>query len=148
MPAVEMRHYRREVRRVKRNNAELHSQCCDFQYKLQVGKMLQDEAAFYYPHNVDFRGRAYTMHPYVAQCSTSRPVPDEVGWGLCSGDERAEGCNDGPPVRSRRVISAKARHCVERGALSRWRWAEQVPQPSGLGRVARLPAVRGEPPAG
>lgn len=67
VPAEQMRQYRRDVKRIKRNNAELHSQCCDFQYKLQVGKMLQDEAAFYYPHNVDFRGRAYTMHPYVPQ---------------------------------------------------------------------------------
>lgn len=26
---------------------------------------MKDEAAIYYPHNVDFRGRAYTMHPHL-----------------------------------------------------------------------------------
>ena len=30
-----------------------------------MAKDLKDEEAIYYPHNVDFRGRAYTMHPHL-----------------------------------------------------------------------------------
>lgn len=26
---------------------------------------MKDEEGFYYPHNIDFRGRAYPMHPYL-----------------------------------------------------------------------------------
>jgi DNA-directed RNA polymerase len=26
---------------------------------------MKDEECFYYPHNLDFRGRAYPMHPYL-----------------------------------------------------------------------------------
>jgi len=26
---------------------------------------MKDEEGFFYPHNVDFRGRAYPMHPYL-----------------------------------------------------------------------------------
>ena len=48
-----------------RTNSELHSLRCDFEYKLAVADMLKDEAAFYFQHNVDFRGRAYTMHPHL-----------------------------------------------------------------------------------
>jgi DNA-directed RNA polymerase len=31
----------------------------------QVARKMKDEEGFYYPHNVDFRGRAYPMHPYL-----------------------------------------------------------------------------------
>lgn len=30
---------------------------------VQVANDYVDEEAFYYPHNLDFRGRAYPMHP-------------------------------------------------------------------------------------
>jgi DNA-directed RNA polymerase len=30
-----------------------------------VANKLRDEEAFYYPHNLDFRGRAYPMHPHL-----------------------------------------------------------------------------------
>jgi DNA-directed RNA polymerase len=32
---------------------------------VQVARKLRDEEEFYYPHNVDFRGRAYPMHPHL-----------------------------------------------------------------------------------
>ena len=32
---------------------------------LQVARSLKDEVAIYYPHNLDFRGRAYTIHPHL-----------------------------------------------------------------------------------
>ena len=50
---------------MRQKNRELQSLRCDFVYKLQVAKDMQEETAFYYPHNVDFRGRAYTMHPHL-----------------------------------------------------------------------------------
>jgi DNA-directed RNA polymerase len=65
VPYPEMREYRKTAVKVRQTNSELHSLRCDFEYKVEVGKMLQNETAFYYPHNVDFRGRAYTMHPHL-----------------------------------------------------------------------------------
>jgi len=48
-----------------RANRENHSQKCDFLYKFHTAKQLIDEKSLYFPHNVDFRGRAYPMHPYL-----------------------------------------------------------------------------------
>lgn len=31
----------------------------------QVAHQYKDEDRFYFPHNVDFRGRAYPMHPHL-----------------------------------------------------------------------------------
>ena len=43
---------------------------------------MKDEEGFYYPHNLDFRGRAYPMHPYL----------NHLGSDLCRGMlEFAEG---------------------------------------------------------
>lgn len=43
---------------------------------------MRDEEGFYYPHNLDFRGRAYPMHPYL----------NHLGSDLCRGIlEFAEG---------------------------------------------------------
>ena len=38
---------------------------CEFMYKLRVAQDNRAEEALYFPHNVDFRGRAYTMHPHL-----------------------------------------------------------------------------------
>ena len=32
---------------------------------LKVGERYKDEKAIYFPHNLDFRGRAYTLHPHL-----------------------------------------------------------------------------------
>ena len=51
-------------------------------YSLQVARKMKDEEGFYYPHNLDFRGRAYPMHPYL----------NHLGSDLCRGIlEFAEG---------------------------------------------------------
>lgn len=43
---------------------------------------MKDEEGFYYPHNLDFRGRAYPMHPYL----------NHLGSDMCRGIlEFAEG---------------------------------------------------------
>ncbi len=32
---------------------------------MQVARDFKDAAELYYPHNLDFRGRAYPMHPHL-----------------------------------------------------------------------------------
>ena len=58
----------------------------------QVAEKFKDEEAIYYPHNVDFRGRAYPMHPNLNHLGDdmcralllfrdSRPLgPEGLGW--------------------------------------------------------------------
>lgn len=48
--------WKRELRKVFKENRERHSLCCDTQLKLQVAKDFQN-SSFYFPHNLDFRGR-------------------------------------------------------------------------------------------
>uniref|UniRef100_A0A5B6YI81 DNA-directed RNA polymerase n=1 Tax=Davidia involucrata TaxID=16924 RepID=A0A5B6YI81_DAVIN len=54
-----------KVKSVKKENRERHSQRCDVELKLAVARKMKDEEGFFYPHNLDFRGRAYPMHPYL-----------------------------------------------------------------------------------
>ncbi|PWA84154.1 DNA-directed RNA polymerase 2B [Artemisia annua] len=71
-----------KVKMVKKENRERHSQRCDVELKLTVARKLKDEAGFFYPHNLDFRGRAYPMHPHL----------NHLGSDLCRGIlEFAEG---------------------------------------------------------
>lgn len=41
----------------------------------QVARKLREEKAFFYPHNLDFRGRAYPLHPHL----------NHLGSDLCRG---------------------------------------------------------------
>jgi len=50
--------------RVKRDNANIHSMRCDLNLKLKIADQLRDRDAFYFPHNVDFRGRIYPISPH------------------------------------------------------------------------------------
>ncbi|KAL3568211.1 hypothetical protein D5086_030862, partial [Populus alba] len=71
-----------KLRGVKKENRERHAQRCDIELKLAVARKMKDEEGFYYPHNIDFRGRAYPMHPYL----------NHLGSDLCRGIlEFAEG---------------------------------------------------------
>ncbi|KAI9092039.1 hypothetical protein K1719_027974 [Acacia pycnantha] len=71
-----------KVKEIKKKNSEMHSQRCDVELKLEVARKMKDEEGFYYPHNLDFRGRAYPMHPYL----------NHLGSDLCRGIlEFAEG---------------------------------------------------------
>ncbi|OIV97230.1 hypothetical protein TanjilG_27213 [Lupinus angustifolius] len=63
------------VRKAKKINRERHSQRCDIELKLSVARKMKDEECFYYPHNLDFRGRAYPMHPHL----------NHLGSDLCRG---------------------------------------------------------------
>ncbi|XP_020109467.1 DNA-directed RNA polymerase 1B, mitochondrial-like [Ananas comosus] len=79
---VVLKKWKWKLKSVKKENSERHSQRCDVELKLAVGRKLKDEEGFYYPHNLDFRGRAYPMHPYL----------NHLGSDLCRGIlEFAEG---------------------------------------------------------
>ncbi|EPS72513.1 hypothetical protein M569_02245, partial [Genlisea aurea] len=54
-----------KLKNVKKENKEKNSQRCDVELKLAVARKMKGEEGFYYPHNVDFRGRAYPMHPHL-----------------------------------------------------------------------------------
>ncbi|XP_059670497.1 DNA-directed RNA polymerase 2, chloroplastic/mitochondrial-like [Cornus florida] len=60
-----LRKWRWKLKSVKKENSERHSQRCDLELKLAVARKMKDEEGFFYPHNLDFRGRAYPMHPYL-----------------------------------------------------------------------------------
>ncbi|XP_076919074.1 DNA-directed RNA polymerase 1B, mitochondrial-like [Bidens hawaiensis] len=79
---TEIKKWKWKVKTIKKENRERHSQRCDIELKLAVARKMKDEDGFYYPHNLDFRGRAYPMHPYL----------NHLGSDLCRGVlEFAEG---------------------------------------------------------
>ncbi|KAE8648775.1 DNA-directed RNA polymerase 1B, mitochondrial [Cucumis sativus] len=79
---AEIRNWKWKVKAVKRENSERHSQRCDTELKLAVARKMKEEEGFYYPHNLDFRGRAYPMHPHL----------NHIGSDFCRGTlEFAEG---------------------------------------------------------
>ncbi|KAJ9683025.1 hypothetical protein PVL29_018850 [Vitis rotundifolia] len=79
---AQLRKWKWKVKSVKKANSERHSQRCDIELKLAVARKMKDEDGFFYPHNLDFRGRAYPMHPYL----------NHLGSDLCRGMlEFAEG---------------------------------------------------------
>ncbi|KAL2936435.1 DNA-directed RNA polymerase 3 chloroplastic [Bienertia sinuspersici] len=58
------------VRKARKINRERHALRCDIELKLSVAQKMRDEEGFYYPHNLDFRGRAYPMHPHLNHLSS------------------------------------------------------------------------------
>ncbi|KAI3516812.1 hypothetical protein L1887_15864 [Cichorium endivia] len=72
---MEIKKWKWKVKTTKKENRERHSQRCDIELKLAVARKMKDEEGFYYPHNLDFRGRAYPMHPYL----------NHLGSDLCRG---------------------------------------------------------------
>ncbi|XP_068651782.1 DNA-directed RNA polymerase 3, chloroplastic-like isoform X2 [Aristolochia californica] len=67
---IEIRKWRWSVKKAKKLNAEMHAQRCDIELKLSVAHKMKDEEGFYYPHNLDFRGRAYPMHSHLNHLSS------------------------------------------------------------------------------
>ncbi|XP_044493782.1 DNA-directed RNA polymerase 2, chloroplastic/mitochondrial-like isoform X2 [Mangifera indica] len=79
---AEIKKWKWKMKAAKKENSERHSQRCDVELKLAVARKMKDEEGFYYPHNLDFRGRAYPMHPHL----------NHLGSDLCRGIlEFAEG---------------------------------------------------------
>jgi DNA-directed RNA polymerase len=46
-------------------NRESHSIRCDFNIKLQIAKDFSKIKEFYFPHNIDYRGRTYPVSPHL-----------------------------------------------------------------------------------
>jgi DNA-directed RNA polymerase len=61
---VERRRWLKAVRAVENRRTALHSQRCFQNFQLEIARALRTES-FYFPHNVDFRGRAYPIPPYL-----------------------------------------------------------------------------------
>uniref|UniRef100_A0A4W3HZ33 DNA-directed RNA polymerase n=1 Tax=Callorhinchus milii TaxID=7868 RepID=A0A4W3HZ33_CALMI len=55
--------FKREVAGVRKKLAEMHSLRMDALYKLSIANHMRDEV-FWFPHNMDFRGRTYPCPPY------------------------------------------------------------------------------------
>eukprot|EP01041_Mallomonas_annulata_P008967 gene8967-18555_t len=73
-PVFDEKYYRDRCRRVKKKNSELHSLRCDMQLKFWVADQFIDDNLFF-PHNLDFRGRAYPIPPNLSH----------LGSDLCRG---------------------------------------------------------------
>ncbi|KAI6711616.1 hypothetical protein JHW43_005894 [Diplocarpon mali] len=61
---LERRRWIREVKTVENTRSGLHSQRCFQNFQLEIARALRNEV-FYFPHNIDFRGRAYPIPPYL-----------------------------------------------------------------------------------
>jgi DNA-directed RNA polymerase, mitochondrial len=54
--------HKTKVRKIKRKNSDFHSLRCDAKIKLGIAEQFKDDV-FYFPYNMDFRGRAYPIPP-------------------------------------------------------------------------------------
>ncbi|MCJ1390678.1 DNA-directed RNA polymerase [Xylographa bjoerkii] len=52
------------IKEIENARDGMHSERCFFNFQLEVARAYLDET-FYFPHNVDFRGRAYPIPPYL-----------------------------------------------------------------------------------
>lgn len=67
--------FRREKRALARRRSSQHSQRCSINYKLEIARAYLGET-MYFPHNVDFRGRAYPIPPNLSH------IGDDLSRGL------------------------------------------------------------------
>ncbi|TNN64107.1 DNA-directed RNA polymerase, mitochondrial [Liparis tanakae] len=61
--ASEKAHMKREVINARKKCSEMHSLRMDSLYKLSIANHMRDQI-FWFPHNMDFRGRTYPCPPY------------------------------------------------------------------------------------
>ncbi|RKF83818.1 DNA-directed RNA polymerase, mitochondrial [Golovinomyces cichoracearum] len=54
----------RKVKIIQNMKIGLHSQRCFQNFQLEIAQALRDKE-FFFPHNIDFRGRAYPIPPYL-----------------------------------------------------------------------------------
>ncbi len=59
----EKRTFRWNVRQTKRRNANNHSIYCDLKIKLAIAEEFRKKDEIFFPHSLDFRGRAYPVPP-------------------------------------------------------------------------------------
>lgn len=61
---LDRRRWIRAVKLIENAKSGLHSQRCFQNFQLEIARALKNQE-FYFPHNVDFRGRAYPIPPYL-----------------------------------------------------------------------------------
>ena len=57
--------FERKQKDQKKAESERYSLMRDMDYKIHMARDLSQLSEFYYPHSMDFRGRAYPMHPHL-----------------------------------------------------------------------------------
>ena len=66
-PSADMMHRRawlRDVKIAENEKSGLHSERCFINFQLEIARAFKDQT-FYFPHNMDFRGRAYPLPTYL-----------------------------------------------------------------------------------
>ncbi|KAL2261336.1 hypothetical protein VTK26DRAFT_4384 [Humicola hyalothermophila] len=58
------RQWLKEVRAVENEKSGMHSVRCFINFQLEIARAFRDQT-FYFPHNIDFRGRAYPIPTYL-----------------------------------------------------------------------------------
>ncbi|GAA5914361.1 DNA-directed RNA polymerase [Sporobolomyces salmoneus] len=77
--------YRHRLKTALQARRAAHSNRCDLNYKLEIARAFRDET-FYFPHNLDFRGRAYPIPPNLSH------IGDDMCRGLLLfGEEKTLG---------------------------------------------------------
>ena len=61
--SAEKAHMKKEVVKAKKKYSEMHSLRMDALYKLSIASHMRDKK-FWFPHNMDFRGRTYPCPPH------------------------------------------------------------------------------------
>ncbi|PQE10282.1 dna-dependent RNA polymerase protein [Rutstroemia sp. NJR-2017a WRK4] len=61
---LERRRWITAVKKIENARSAFHSQRCFQNFQLEIARALRNRV-FYFPHNVDFRGRAYPIPPYL-----------------------------------------------------------------------------------
>ncbi|EON60953.1 hypothetical protein W97_00163 [Coniosporium apollinis CBS 100218] len=59
---MERRWWLKRIKEIDNTKSGYHSQRCYQNFQLEIARALRDEV-FYFPHNLDFRGRAYPLPP-------------------------------------------------------------------------------------
>lgn len=57
-------HYHKAVKLVANEKGAIHSQRCFQNFQIEIARSMRNEK-FYFPHNMDFRGRAYPVPPLL-----------------------------------------------------------------------------------
>ena len=63
-----LKEWARDMRTVENERTSIHSNRCFQNFQMEVARAFRNET-FYLPHNLDFRGRAYPLSPYLNQMS-------------------------------------------------------------------------------
>ena len=66
LPYNEYREFRAARQAQLKERREVYALSCEIDLKLRAAERVFSESAFYLPHFLDFRGRAYPYHPYLS----------------------------------------------------------------------------------